>query len=368
MTPLTDLAVVVSDSPSTGCPPHMSKVGSDGIASPSLSGGHWDGNFNQGAGRLHVALCAEFGNADLAPISGIEATNGTLPCAKGFTRLPGNINSNSSNLVDGDIFLCISRKPAARAMAWLLVSFGLNGCRVGFHAVNVTGSARSQIFDPMGQSPSGGLLLCTAHLPEPCPPPPPPSWHGMPITDLRVAMGWRPELACCPSSYAVVTEAVDNHAQGTVRGRDPRAWSGDFNEGAQGDYVYLCASRAVKAAPISSLVAITTSSAAQPFGDCPKGSAKVLGVGGNSNDLNRRSMNRGAMYLCAARAADRPPIGSLVGRAGNVSDSRCPPMSTAVEGAAAQGRAGRAFDFDPSGVGLRLCAASADSSDTAPGL
>ena len=99
-----------------------------------------------------------------------------------------------------------------------------------------------------------------------------------------------------------------------------------------------------------------TPSDAQPFGDCPAGTAKVPGVDGGRNDLNTRSRNGGAMYLCYARQAGKPPVSGLTGVSGGINGTACPPGSAAVEGAASQGGAGHAFDFDPRGAGLRLCA------------
>lgn len=362
--PITTLDVTSS----ANCPFGTSLVGSDGYPTPALPGGSWDGDFDQRAGGKSVFLCTG-GLPIKQPITSIVAVHSNIKsvpsCPANFERLPVDFNSNASSNI-GSVYLCISRRAPGRPLGWLVGSFGENGCPAGFHPVNDT-SGQSQAFDYVGRGPSLGILLCAAWVPDSCPPSPPPSGDS-PLSELRVAAAARPELACCPSGYARVGEVAGGSGSdiGVGGGISSRSWNGDFNEGASGAYVYLCARYSTthaqgSAPPISSLVAITTPSAAQPLGHCPAGYSEVSGTAGVGNDLNRRSKNAGAMYLCAGRNASLPPIAALAGSAGSIAASHCPLIngtaSAAVEGVASQGGAGRAFDFDPSGVGLRLCAA-----------
>ena len=169
--------------------------------------------------------------------------------------------------------------------------------------------------------------------------------RAAPITNLSVVVALTSsKTGHCPEGTALISAA---------------GWDADFNQGARGDYVYLCA--ATGGMPITALVAFVTPSDAQPFGDCPAGTTKVPGVDRGRNDLNTRSRNVGAMFLCYARQQGQPAVTGLFGVSGGFNGTACPAGSAAVEGAASQGGAGRAFDFDPRGVGLRLCAQRASA-------
>ena len=188
-----------------------------------------------------------------------------------------------------------------------------------FHNVAYLGM-NVEAFDVVGRGLSLGILLCVAFVPEPCPRPaaalmaaPSLIASDGPITSLVTVNGYLPELACCPQGYTRVTavrgggstgiriaEGIEGAVMQATRSIDGRAgsssseagkqqWDADFNQGAGGDYVHLCASREREAgrSPITEIVAFTTPSAAQPYGDCPTGMAQVTGQPGGGN-LNLR--------------------------------------------------------------------------------
>ena len=331
--PIRELSVVIGKS-GAPCPTGTSRIG---------AGAGWDSDFNDGAGGDYVYLCMSTKGAK-PPITGLLAvhantTSGAV-CPTNYTKLAGNMQSKSRS--KGVAFLCVSRSNVTDGKQPLGVLQGVlasSGCGA-MHAVNDSRAVSTPFkFDAAGV----GVLLCAAPIPPPCPPAPPPS--SDPITSVMAVVS-KLEGACCPKGYSRVLNASS-------------AWDADLNDGAKGSFVYLCASREVKSDPITRLVAFTTPSAAQPFGDCPPNTTKVKGVGGDDwthNDLNFGSMNPGAMYLCHGSQAGQPPIRDVVGVAGEINSTACPDGSRFVEGAASQGGKGKPFDFDPRGIGVRLCA------------
>ena len=341
VTPITDLQLAIGSSVDVPCPSGMSRI---------AAGSGWDSDFNDGAGGNYVYLCMGRNNASVAPISGLvvvtsphdRAPMGGLDCPDGYEQLPGNLASGSTN---PEAVLCVSRGTERPAIGLLQGVLAATGCPAGFEAVWGSLERKPLTLDPRGKR----LLLCHAPVPAP-----------RPIVAISVLVSSAAHSSC-PDGYARVGGASEAAT----------AWDEDFNQGAKGLYVYLCVATAnsTRAAPsspaITSLVAFTTPSDAQPFGDCPKGMQKAPGVGANGSspfeywehsDLNHGSANIGAMYLCYEMQPGQPAISALVGVAGAVNATACPGTTAPVNGTASQGRATKAFDFDPKGSGLRLCA------------
>ena len=167
-----------------------------------------------------------------------------------------------------------------------------------------------------------------------------------PITDVKAVISAQ-RGACCPAGYRRVEAA---NATGVALAAKP--WDGDLNAEAGGAFVYLCYTRrALQPAqpPISELVAFVTPSAADPYEPCPAGYTKLGNA--TTGDLNSGSKNPGVAYLCAKRAAASGGT-RLVAVVGNASEPAPCPSGKFVQGTPAQPGP---FQFDPAGVGVRLC-------------
>lgn len=210
--------------------------------------------------------------------------------------------------------------------------------------------------------------------PPPSPPPSPPSPpvpRGPPITSLAWAIGsadGKTEKPC-PDGMSKI------HAG--------EGWSGDFNDGADGAYAYLCAGTGnrtddggaglpcnpkaappemcpgsttcpqcgsttchcpstTKTLPITALRAVHTPGNAS--GVCPPDYEQLDG------NIDSGSRNTGFTYLCAARQNGSTPIDALIGE---TKKAGCPHGFTAITGDIPT----QPFEFDVAGVGVLLCAA-----------
>ena len=157
---------------------------------------------------------------------------------------------------------------------------------------------------------------------------PPPA----PLTELALAIGG--SALPCPAGLARI---------GAGSG-----WDSDFNDGAGGDYVYLCFSSSpgggAQKPPITALHAAASLIPHPSGGACPDGYEQLEG------NMNQGSKNKGYVYLCASRKAGSPPIDRLIGEKASTG---CAAGLEAVEGGAGSGKP---FNFDPAGVGVVLCA------------
>jgi hypothetical protein len=331
---------IASGSGVTGCPPPTIMV----------SGRNWNSDMNDGAGGDYVYLCATYAEDPPQSIVALQAAGLTSKykpnCGSGWDPLAGSLTKGSRN--PNSAFLCLRRGPATSTgipISQLSGALASIGCPKETRAVtSVEEPAVPFEFDPVGV----GLLLCVPAPPPPIPPAPPPGPRAM-ITDLHVVVvpSGSARGAACPRGSALVraTNATS-------------AWDLDFNQGAGGDYTYLCASRVPSAPPIGDLLGFHTPSAAEPFGNCPSGFTKVRGNGTSigADDLNHGSRNPGAMFLCYRKGVGAPiyELAGLAG-AGGAAEAGCKQAgySEAVHGPPAYPGI---FDFDPAGVRLTLCA------------
>ena len=174
------------------------------------------------------------------------------------------------------------------------------------------------------------------------------------ITRLRVMLTRVSHVGSCPDGLTQVGPLPTTVPAPTLAGS---GWDNDFNDGASGQYAYLCYSRE-PGTPIGALLAFRTPSSAQPLGDCPAGYTKVQGVDGSfgSNDLNAGSHNDGAAFLCYENSTVESPSSAVVdiaGVAGAANASHC--AAAGWEAVGGPPTAPGVFDFDPAGVGLTLC-------------
>ena len=147
------------------------------------------------------------------------------------------------------------------------------------------------------------------------------SWS--PIRELAVVIG--KSGAPCPT--------------GTSRIGAGAGWDSDFNDGAGGDYVYLCMSTKGAKPPITGLLAVhanTTSGAV-----CPTNYTKLAG------NMQSKSRSKGVAFLCVSRsnATDgKQPLGVLQGV---LASSGCGAMHAVNDSRAVS----TPFKFDAAGVG-----------------
>jgi hypothetical protein len=303
-TPIMGLALAIGGSSSLPCPPGMQRI---------QAGHGWDSDFNDGAGGDYVYLCAGT-SPSTAPVSDLRAvvtatSQPTGACPDGYEQIAGNMNSKSSKN-HRFVYLCASRNTSRPALVGLAGEKASTGCSPGTEAVATEAGSAAFNFDAAGV----GVVLCQTKL-------------RANISRLALAIGGSSSLPCPP---------------GMQRIQAGHGWDSDFNDGAGGDYVYLCAGTSPSTAPVSDLRAVVTATS-QPTGACPDGYEQIAG-----NMNSKSSKNHRFVYLCASRNTSRP---ALVGLAGEKASTGCSPGTEAV--ATEAGSA--AFNFDAAGVGVVLC-------------
>ena len=129
--------------------------------------------------------------------------------------------------------------------------------------------------------------------------------------------------------------------------------AGDFNQGADGAYSYLCAgtSNSSGARPVTALRAVRTPGNAT--GVCPTGYEQL------DADIHAGSLNTGFTFLCVSRQ-NGVPIDALTGE---TKKSGCPEGLAAINGSIPT----EPFVFDVAGVEVLLCVGHALGPSPSPG-
>ena len=227
--PATTLALAIGAS-SVACPAGTSRI---------EAGAGWDADFNSGSGGKYVYLCVGRGGSN-GPITAITAvTSATAKlsgaCPVGYEQLAGNANDGSKNT--GFLYVCVSRG-AGTAITRLIGEAASTACPRGMSAVRSASAPFN--FDPAGSN----VFLCTGQAPKPCPPGPSPGPAAGPVTALSLMIGTSSDSQiCCPAGWQRITDGDDSPSPQT-------RWDGNFNSGAGGDTVVLCAAGCDKTRPL----------------------------------------------------------------------------------------------------------------------
>ena len=200
-------------------------------------------------------------------------------------------------------------------------------------------------------SPWDGDLNAGAHVPTP--------WTPQCGEALHARCG----LAKVPGAHVSCVGCLQNNSAALLEANCTQdsavAWCA---QPAAGSFVHLCFGVVATERPVSNLCAFTTPSNADPDGDCPHGWEKIDGESPEHN-FNTGSTNVGAGYICMQRALSQQDgelssqdqaTAPIIAIEGGLASQECPADTSPVLGCAGSPHQGP-VDFDPNGVGVRLC-------------